>query len=112
MKTVQLVLFALFLTTSVGVLAQDDSSLITIRWSSVDKRMMNSGDSYIFVINDQSLVESTDIKKEKLEEGETAAKVHKMLKEYLSKGYELISSNFSTTSNGYCVKGEYLLLKQ
>lgn len=73
---------------------------------------MNAGDSYIFIINDQSLVESTDLKKEKLEEAETAAVVHKMLKDYLAKGYELISSNFSATSNGYCVKGEYLLLKE
>ncbi len=112
MKIIKLTFLFLLLTSSFIGYSQDNPDLIIIKWSTVDKRAMNSGDAYIYVIDGNSSIQKIDIGKEKLEEGETAILIHKKLKEYYSNGYKLISSNFSTTSNGYCDKGEYILLKE
>ncbi|NEN25595.1 hypothetical protein G3O08_19055 [Cryomorpha ignava] len=112
MNRIKLSLFILMLITSIETYAQNNSNLIIIRWSTVDKRAMNSGDAYFYIIDENSDVQKIEIGKEKLEEGKTAILIHKKLKEYYSQGYKLISSNFSTTAMGYCDKGEYILQKE
>ena len=100
------------LTVSMNVYSQNNPELVIIRWATVAKATMNIEKPYIYIIDENSNVEKIDINKENLKDGESAVLIHKMLKEYYSKGYKMLSNNFSTTVNGLCDKGEYILIKE
>lgn len=110
MKIITLTFSFLLFTSSFIGNSQNNPELIIIRWSTIDKGF--SGSPYMYIIDESSSVQKIDIGRENLEEGETAILIHKKLKEYYSKGYKLISSNFSTTLSGRCDKGEYILQKE
>lgn len=112
MKTIKLSIILLLLLTSSKIFAQDNSGIVIIRWSAVDKSRVNSGDAYYYIIDENSEIKSFDMQKERFEEGKSAVFMHRKLSEYLAKGYKLISSNMTATSMGYCVKGEYILQKE
>jgi hypothetical protein len=108
----KLSMILLMLLMSNTISAQDNTGIVIMRWSAVEKGRVNSGDPYFYVINENGEFYGFNMQRENLSEGKATTLIHKKLTEYYAKGYKLISSNFTATSMGYCEKGEYILQKE
>jgi hypothetical protein len=111
MKTIKTSFLLLALCISAAAFGQSNPDLVIIRYASVSKWSANTVTPYFYVVNENGLIQSTEVKKENMENGETANLINKTLREYFANGYKLVSTNFSTESSGLVDKGEYILLK-
>ena len=112
MTKLKFFLIIICISLSTSLLGQIDPKLVMIKWCLIEKGRINSGDPYFHIIDEDSKLKKFPISKEHLENGESTIFIHKKLKEYYKLGYEIISSNLSVTSMGYCEKGEYILMKK